>query len=271
MTRLAVALGMLLAVWAGSAAADTPTETPTITETETPTITPTATVTLSPTITPTRTATNTPTDTFTPTRTPTRTNTSTPTRTPTRTPNAVIDCCQCAGYCAAPAGFGGQCGICTPVFDAVCNPMTGLCSTPTPAFTTKPTWTPTATRTPTASPTITDTPTTSPTPTETNTPAPTPFSAHAVPPNIQMVDWFFQGTAGTVVATSLLHQYCLVSVTIAATVPPTPAILSDSGSNVLWTTTDTVSVYMDRYGPCLAGPLTVAGGSVTLGLYPGAP
>src|SRR5207244_2798875 len=88
------------------------TPTPTRSTTETPTLTATPSITQTRTVTLTRTITSTAT--VTPTFTPTPTRTSTPTQTA-----GGMDCCQCAGFCAAPVV--GGCGGCGVVFRASCT------------------------------------------------------------------------------------------------------------------------------------------------------
>jgi hypothetical protein len=78
------------------------------------------------------------------------------TPTPSPTPEWTLsnnDCCQCAGFCAAP--IVGTCGGCAAVFGASC--AGGLCETSTPTNT--PTQTVTPTKTVLPSPTYTPTPT----------------------------------------------------------------------------------------------------------------
>lgn len=95
----------------------TPTETVTPTITETPTITPTGTVT--------------GTETETPTAGPTNTITQTATVTPSITPLPPGYCCQqTTPRACAPPLPGVNCGVNTPVANALC--VDGSCSTPTP-------------------------------------------------------------------------------------------------------------------------------------------
>jgi len=125
----------------------------------------------------------TPTTALTPTRTTTKrpTFTATPTLTSTRTPTPATpgpdDCCQCAGFCAAP--IVGTCGGCAVVFGASCTG--GLCISRTPAN--SPTRTPTATPTNTPKPTSTVTPTSTPTNTPTQTPTVTSVATR-MPPTV---------------------------------------------------------------------------------------